>query len=65
MDGAALFANYCERCHETNEIVPSLSGTSDADLVKFIAGHNTGRELNAAQRAALATYFKVSCGDDG
>ena len=65
IDAAAIFSNQCAKCQETNEVAPSVSGESDSDIVKFLAGHNTGGSLSAAQRTAIATFLKASCADDG
>jgi hypothetical protein len=65
IDAAALFANNCERCHETSEIAPGVAGLNDAELAKFIGGHNTGLNLTDLQRSALAVYLKATVIDDG
>ena len=65
LDGAALFANNCSECHSTTEIAPGVNGLSDMDLAKFIASHNSGVDLTAAQRSLVAVFLVSTCVDEG
>ena len=53
LNGQQIFTANCTSCHG----VPSTSYTQ-AQLLTFIPSHNTGRNLTAAQVAAIAAYLK-------
>jgi mono/diheme cytochrome c family protein len=55
LNGQQLYAANCASCHSTN---PPRTSKTQAQLITFIAGHQTGRRLNQEQIAAIAAYFK-------
>ena len=54
LNGQQIFNTYCYSCHGS---VPGTSRTQ-AQLVSFISGHNTGASLTSAQVTALATLIR-------
>ena len=54
LNGQQIFNTYCYTCHGS---VPGTSRTQ-AQLVSFISGHNTGASLISAQVTALATLIR-------
>jgi mono/diheme cytochrome c family protein len=54
-NGQQLYAANCASCHSTNALRTSKT---QAQLITFIAGHQTGRRLNQEQIAAIAAYLK-------
>jgi archaellum component FlaG (FlaF/FlaG flagellin family) len=54
LNGQQIFATYCLSCHGS---VPGTSRTQ-AQLVGFISGHNSGNSLTSAQVNALASFIK-------
>lgn len=56
ISGAAVFAANCTGCHGLSRA--TNSSLTQAQLLQFIPNHNTGRNLNPAEIAALAAYIK-------
>jgi len=54
LNGQQIFNTYCYSCHGG---VPSTSRTQ-AQLVSFISGHQTGSTLTSAAVTAVATYIR-------
>ena len=55
LNGQQMFAANCASCHSTG---PPQTSKTQAQLIPFIAGHQTGRRLTQQQIAAIAAYLK-------
>ncbi len=65
-DAAMIYTNSCANCHGANRtggngpnITPSaLANRSVSNLINFISGHNTGRNLTSEQITTLVGWLK-------
>jgi hypothetical protein len=55
LNGQAIFNANCLSCHRSR---PPTTNRTQANLLTFISNHNTGRNLNAEQVAALVSFLK-------
>ena len=54
LDGQVIYSANCTSCHRS----PPATNLTQAQLSTFISRHNTGRNLTAAQAAAIAAFLK-------
>ena len=54
LDGQVIYSANCTSCHSS----PPATNLTQAQLSTFISRHNTGRNLTAAQTAAIAAFLK-------